>query len=48
MAKFPPRCSIITKLVSYDLALSCAEVTGARFMLDYAKAGAGGGRRFGQ
>jgi (2S)-methylsuccinyl-CoA dehydrogenase len=25
------------QLVSYDLALSCAEVTGARFGLDYAK-----------
>ncbi len=33
------------QLVSYDLALSCAEVTGARFMLDYAKRAraAGGG-----
>ncbi|HRX61528.1 MAG TPA: acyl-CoA dehydrogenase family protein [Candidatus Competibacter sp.] len=33
------------QLVSYDLALSCAEVTGARFGLDYAKRAreAGGG-----
>ena len=32
------------QLVSYDLALSCAEVTGARFMLDYAaRARAAGG-----
>ncbi|MDG4549913.1 MAG: acyl-CoA dehydrogenase family protein [Candidatus Contendobacter sp.] len=33
------------QLVSYDLALSCAEVTGARFALDYAKRArdAGGG-----
>jgi len=35
------------QLVSYDLALSCAEITGARFGLDYAKrarAAGGGGR----
>ena len=25
------------QLVSYDLSLSCAETTGARFMLDYAQ-----------
>ena len=33
------------QLASYDLALSCAEVTGARFMLDYAERAraAGGG-----
>ena len=34
------------QLVSYDLALSCAEVTGARFGLNYARrarAAAGGG-----
>ena len=32
------------QMVSYDLALSCAEVTGARFMLDYAaRARAAGG-----
>ena len=33
------------QLVSYDLALSCAEITGARFGLDYAKRAraAGGG-----
>ena len=41
--RYPPRCSTNTNWRGLRLALSCAEVTGARFMLDYAERARPGG-----